>query len=135
MTEEAGLPDNVVSLAQFKEKKLEIEKQKLLDEQDDDEYYIEFDPTSLDSINDMCADTMNELFDFLENNYKLEISMDNNMVEMVLFLESYKSLVLKAVDKWHPFQDLAGKIFNGVKLQESEDGSGYKYVFENLEKI
>lgn len=134
MTDEAGLPENVVSLAKFREKKLEAEAQKLLDEQNEEEYVIEFDPTSLDSINDMCADTMNELFDFLENNYDLEISMDKNMVEMVLFLESYKSLVLKAVDKWHPFQDLAGKIFNGVKLQEAEEGTGYKYVFENLEK-
>lgn len=134
MTEEAGLPENVVSLAKFREKKLEAELQKLLDGQNEEEYVIEFDPTSLDSINDMCADTMNELFDFLENNYALEISMDKNMVEMVLFLESYKSLVLKAVDKWHPFQDLAGKIFNGVKLQEAEEGTGYKYVFENLEK-
>lgn len=135
MTEEAGLPDNVVSLAKFKENKLEKEKLKqLLQDQEDDEF-IQFDPTSLDSINEMCADTMNELFDFLENNFELYLDKKENMVELVMFLETYKSLILKACDKWHPFQDMADKIFNGVKLEQTEDGSGYKYVFENLEKI
>lgn len=134
MTEEARL-DNVVSLADFKNKKLEAEKKKLLDLDDDDQYHIEFDPTSLDSINEMCSDTMNELFDFLEHNFELHLDKKENMVELVMFLETYKSLILKACDKWHPFQDMADKIFNGVKLEPIEDGSGYKYVFENLEKI
>jgi len=137
MTEEAGLPDNVVSLAKFREKKLEAEaeKQRLLDEQNEEDCLIEFDPNSLDSINEMCADTMNELFDFLENNFELSLDKKENMVELVMFLETYKSLILKACSKWHPFQDMANKIFNGVKFQETEDGTGYKYVFENLEKI
>lgn len=134
MTEQAGLPDNVVSLVQFKEKKLEVEKQKLLQQESMDQF-VEFDPTSLDSINEMCADTMNELFDFLENNYDLNVDVNENMIDLILFLESYKSLILKTVSKWHPFQEMAGKMFNGVKLQETEDGTGYKYVFENLEKI
>lgn len=135
MTEEAGLPENVVSLADFRIKKLEAEKKLLEQEEDEDQYLIEFDPTSLDSINEMCADTMNELFDFLENNFELYLDKKENMVELVMFLETYKSLILKACDKWHPFQDMADKIFNGVKLEQTEDGSGYKYVFENLEKI
>jgi hypothetical protein len=137
MTEEEARLDNVVSLADFRNKKLEAEKQKLLDEQDEDEedYIIEFDPNSLDSINEMCADTMNELFHYLENNFELFLDKKSNMVDLIMFLETYKSLILKTCDKWHPFQDMADKIFNGVKLEQTEDGSGYKYVFENLEKI
>lgn len=133
MTDEAGLPENVVSLAKFKEKKLEEEKNKLLLQ--GEEPYLELDRSSLDSINEMCAETINELFDFLENNFELFLDKKDNMIELIMFLESYKSLVMKACDKWHPFQDMANKIFNGVKLEPTDDGSGYKYVFENLEKI
>ena len=133
MTDETHTLDNVISLSEFRNKKLEKEKLRQLMEEEDDGF-IELDPTSLDSINEVCADTMNELFAFMELNYDLELPNSDNTVELILFLESYKSLVLKAVDKWHPFQDLASKIFSGVKLEEDETGSGYKYVFENIEK-
>lgn len=135
MTDETQTLDNVVSLADFRNKKLEKEKlnelRQLMKEEDDG--IIEFDPSSIDSINDLCADTVNELFDFMELNYDLVLPNNASAVELILFLEAYKSLVLKAVDKWHPFQDLASKIFAGVKLEEDENG--YKYVFENIEKI
>lgn len=131
MTDETHTFDNVVSLADFKNKKLEKEKLKQLMEEEDDGF-IQFDPTSLDSINEVCAETINELFDFLELNYDINLPDNCNTTELILFLESYKSLMLKAVDKWHPFQDLASKIFAGVKLEEDENG--YKYVFENVEK-
>lgn len=134
MTDETHTFDNVVSLSDFKNKKLEKEKLKQLMEEEDDGF-IQFDPTSLDSVNEVCAETINELFDFLELNYDINLADDCNTTELILFLESYKSLMLKAVDKWHPFQDLAAKIFSGVKLEEDETGSGYKYVFENIEKI
>lgn len=136
MTDETSTLDNVISLSDFRNKKLEKEKlNELRQLMEEDDGIIEFDPTSLDSINEVCAETINELFDFLELNYDIHLASDTSTTELILFLESYKSLVLKAVDKWHPFQDLASKIFAGVKLEEDENGSGYKYVFENIEKI
>lgn len=127
MTEEIGLPDNVISLIDFKNKKIEKDKLKKLQEELEEEEFVEFDPESLDSINLLCADTTNELFDYLVNNFELNVVKETNMNELILFLESYKSLVFKSVEKWHPFQELAGKIFDGVKLEEAEDG--YKYIF------
>jgi len=130
MTQEAGLPENVVSLAEFRNKKIEIEEKKLQAEEETQLMY--FDPTSLDDINEMCAETMNELFDYLDNEFGIDVHKENsNMVDLIMFLESYKSLILKAVEKNHPFQELAHKIFDGVKLQQVEDG--YKYVFEITE--
>lgn len=129
MTEEIGLPDNIISLAEFRNKKIEKEKLKKLQEELLEDEYLEFDPESLDSVNLLCADTSNELFDFLINNFDLNVVKKENMIELILFLESYKSLVLKSVEKWHPFQDLAGKIFDGVSLEESEEG--YKYVLKS----
>lgn len=127
MTEEIGLPDNVISLIDFKNKKIEKDKLKKLQEELEEEEFVEFDPESLDSINLLCADTTNELFDYLVNNFELNVVKEKNMNELILFLESYKSLVFKSVEKWHPFQELADKIFDGVKLEEAEDG--YKYIF------
>lgn len=127
MTEEIGLPDNVISLIDFKNKKIEKDKLKKLQEELEEEEFVEFDPESLDSINLLCADTTNELFDYLVNNFELNVVKETNMNELILFLESYKSLVFKSVEKWHPFQELADKIFDGVKLEEAEDG--YKYIF------
>jgi hypothetical protein len=134
MTEEQNsFPENVVSLIDFKNKKLEKEKLKQLEKEMAEDEFEEFDPSSIESVNLLCSDTTNELFDYLVNNFELDVVKKENMNELILFLESYKSLIFKSVEQWHPFQELAGKIFDGVKLED--DGDGFKYIFENVEKI
>jgi hypothetical protein len=130
MTETEAQPSNVVDFLEYAKNKKLKEQQKLEAEAEGEE----FDPDSVESIQLLCADTINELFDYLESNFDIDLTKKESMQDLILFLESYKSLMMRVHEKEHPFQQLAHKIFSGVSLEETEDGESYKYVFSELEK-
>jgi hypothetical protein len=81
-----------------------------------------------DDLHEICTNTANELINNLYNDYDINISTVEYSPEMIFFFEAYKGLVMKCVDQWHPFQDMAAQFMEdqGIVIEEYE--GGYRFV-------
>ncbi len=115
------MTDNVVDFTSRLKEKLEK-----LDLEDDasSSRYLEDD----DKVHEICTETANEMINNLEEDYGFDTSKIEHSAEMIFFFEAYKALLMKCVDQWHPFQDMAEQFMIEQKITIEEDENGYRYI-------
>jgi hypothetical protein len=86
-----------------------------------------------DTIQDICTETANELLNDLDEYYGLDLHKVEHGAEMIFFFEAYKALLMKCVDQWHPFQDVAADFMAQQKIVVEEHEGGYRFVIGDEE--
>jgi len=83
-----------------------------------------------ENIHEICTETANEIINALQEFYDLDVRKIEYSAEMIFFFEAYKGLVMKCVDQWHPFQDMAQQFMEdqGIVIEEYE--GGYRFVLQ-----
>lgn len=112
------MTDNVIDL-------FSVKKQKEAKFQDSSE-------TTYD-LHKICTEVVNEVVDSLYYDFGLDTNNIECSAEMFFFFESFKSMLYKCVNEWHPFQDISNAFMleHGITI-EPFDG-GYRFVMEDNE--
>lgn len=95
-----------------------------------EEKLIEIELEDNENIHDICTTTANKIINALDEDYGLDVQKIEYSAEMIFFFEAYKSLVMKCIDQWHPFQDIAQEFMEeqGITVELGSDGN-YLFVF------
>lgn len=110
------MTDNVVDFSSWKKKK---QKNNSVDIND------------YEYVHEICTDTANELLNGLIEYHNIDTQKVEYAAEMIFFFEAYKALVMKCIDQWHPFQEIAEEFMReqGVMIEHYDDG--YRFVIKN----
>lgn len=108
------MTDNIVDLASHRKKK------------EDEEITLEL--NDYENLHQICTESANEMINNLYEDYDINIAKIEYSAEMIFFFEAYKGLVMKCVDQWHPFQDMAQQFMEDQGIVIEKYDGGYRFV-------
>lgn len=114
------MTDNIVDFLAHRKPK--SEEPEVVDMQDEE------------AIHEICTQSANDLLNNLGTVYGLDLTDVECSPEMVFFFEAHKSMIMKSVGQWHPFQDMAEMFMEDQNITIEEYDGGYRYVMNPIEE-